>query len=115
MLGESSIPLLLLLFGMSLHGQRPLTQRALVPDILGGTIIKLAAMPAVAWLISWLGFGLTGNELLGVVVMAALPTAQNVFLFSSQFRMPTKAARDVVFLSSILSFPAILVIGLLLQ
>lgn len=113
MLGESSIPLLLLLFGMSLRGQLPLRQRALVPDILGGIVIKLAAMPTVAWLIGWLGFGLTGKVLLGVVVMAALPTAQNVFLFSSQFRMPTQAARDVVFLSSILSFPAILTISLL--
>ncbi|MFI7496722.1 AEC family transporter [Kocuria sp. M4R2S49] len=115
MLGESSIPLLLLLFGMSLHGQRPFEQRALVPDVLGGTLIKLTVMPAAAWAIGWFGFGLTGTELLGVVVMAALPTAQNVFLFSSQFRMPANAARDIIFLSSILSFPAILLISLLLQ
>ncbi|MEX5297394.1 AEC family transporter [Kocuria sp. CPCC 205292] len=115
MLGESSIPLLLLLFGMSLHGQRPFEQRALVPDVLGGTLIKLTVMPAAAWAIGWFGFGLTGTELLGVVVMAALPTAQNVFLFSAQFRMPANAARDIIFLSSMLSFPAVLLISLLLH
>ncbi|MUN64641.1 hypothetical protein GMA12_16085 [Kocuria sediminis] len=115
MLGESSVPLLLLLFGMSLHGQRPFRHRALMPDVVTGTLIKLTLMPAVAWLVGHLGFGLAGTELLGVVVMAALPTAQNVFLFSSQFRMPANAARDIIFLSSLLSFPVILLISLLLH
>ncbi|WP_188538755.1 AEC family transporter, partial [Kocuria dechangensis] len=115
MLGESSVPLLLLLFGMSLYGQRPFRHRALVPDVITGTLVKLTVMPAAAWLIGRFGFGLDGTELLGVVVMSALPTAQNVFLFSSQFRMPANAARDITFLSSILSFPAILLISLLLH
>ena len=114
MLGESSVPLLLLVFGMSLHGQRPFRQRALVPDVVGATLVKLTVMPAAAWALGRFGFGLDGTELLGVVVMAALPTAQNVFLFSSQFRMPTAVVRDVVLLSSLLSFPAIALIGVLL-
>lgn len=114
MLGEASIPLLLLLFGMSLHGQRPFRNRALVPDVVGGTLVKVVAMPVLAWAIGRFGFGLGGTELLGVVVMAALPTAQNVFLFSSQFRMPANAGRDIILLSSFLSFPAILLTGLLL-
>lgn len=115
MLGESSVPLLLLLFGMSLHGQHPFRHRALVPDVIAGTLVKLTVMPTAAWAIGSLGFGLASTELLGVVVMAALPTAQNVFLFSSQFRMPANAAREIIFLSSLLSFPAILLISLLLH
>lgn len=115
MLGQASVPLLLLLFGMGLHGQRPFRNRALVPDVLGGTLIKVAVMPVLAWAIARFGAGLDGTELLGVVVMAALPTAQNVFLFSSQFRMPANAARDIILLSSFLSFPAILLAGLLLH
>ncbi|MFI7579136.1 AEC family transporter [Kocuria kalidii] len=115
MLGQASIPLLLLLFGMSLHGQRPFRHRALVPDVVGGTLVKVVAMPVLAWAIGRFGFGLGGTELLGVVVMAALPTAQNVFLFSSQFRMPANAARDIILLSSFLSFPAVLLAGLLLH
>lgn len=115
MLGQASVPLLLLLFGMSLHGQRPFRTRALVPDVIGGTLVKVALMPVVAWGIARFGFGLGGTELLGVVVMAALPTAQNVFLFSSQFRMPADAGRDIILLSSFLSFPAVLLAGLLLR
>lgn len=115
MLGEASIPLLLLLFGMGLHGQRPFRNRALVPDVIGGTLVKVVVMPVLAWAIGRFGFGLDGTELLGVVVMAALPTAQNVFLFSSQFRMPANAGRDIILLSSFLSFPAVLLAGLLLH
>ena len=115
MLGQASVPLLLLLFGMGLHGQRPFRNRALVPDVLGGTLVKVVAMPVLAWAIGRFGFGLGGTELLGVVVMAALPTAQNVFLFSSQVRMPANAARDIILLSSFLSFPAVLLAGLLLH
>ncbi|MGQ1838053.1 AEC family transporter [Kocuria turfanensis] len=115
MLGEASVPLLLLLFGMGLHGQRPFRNRALVPDVIGGTLVKVVLMPVVGWGIARFGFGLGGTELLGVVVMAALPTAQNVFLFSSQFRMPSNAGRDIILLSSFLSFPAVLLAGLLLR
>ncbi|WP_372697355.1 hypothetical protein [Arthrobacter sp. JSM 101049] len=71
-------------------------------------------MPCAAWAAGHLLFGVSGTALFGVVVMAALPTAQNVYLFSSQFRMPTAAARDVIFLSSLLSLPVIGLIALLL-
>ncbi|WP_417218240.1 AEC family transporter [Arthrobacter sp.] len=114
MLGHASIPLLLVLFGMGLHGQKPLTDRAVRPDVVLSLAVKLVFMPAVAWVIGHLVFGVTGTALFGVVVMAALPTAQNVYLFASQFRMPVTAARDVIFLSSMLSLPVIGVIALLL-
>ncbi|MCG2621270.1 hypothetical protein LVY72_05005 [Arthrobacter sp. I2-34] len=59
-------------------------------------------------------FGLQGVDLLGVVVMSALPSAQNVFLSSGQFPMDSVVARDVVFITSLLSFPVILAIALAL-
>jgi Predicted permeases len=114
MLGHSSIPLLLVLFGMGLHGQKPLTDRAVRPDVVLSLAVKLVFMPAVAWAVGYLVFGVTGTALFGVVVMAALPTAQNVYLFASQFHMPVTAARDVTFLSSMLSLPVIGLIALLL-
>ncbi|MGG5752171.1 AEC family transporter [Zafaria sp. Z1313] len=115
MLGNASIVMLLLIFGMSLRGQAPLSQRSLAADVALATVVKLAVMPLTAWLLARFAFGLDGVELLGVVVMAALPTAQNVFLFSAQFRMPTLLARDVILLSSLLAFPAILLAAFLLS
>ncbi|MGO4383191.1 AEC family transporter [Specibacter sp. RAF43] len=115
MLGKASIPLLLLVFGISFYGQRPFKERGLVPDVVLATTIKLCLMPVVAWAAAHFVFRLEGVELFGVVVMAALPTAQNVFLFSQQFDMPTAAARDVIFLTSLLALPVILAASILLQ
>ncbi|HXD28498.1 MAG TPA: AEC family transporter [Arthrobacter sp.] len=114
MLGHSSIPLLLMLFGMGMYGQKPFAERSARPDVVLSLVVKLVLMPCTAWAIGRLGFGVSGTALFGVVVMAALPTAQNVYLFASQFRMPTAAARDVIFLSSLLSLPAVGLIALLL-
>lgn len=114
MLGHASVPLLLMMFGMSLIGQTPFRTREILADVVLGTLVKLAVLPVVAWLVGHFIFGLEGIDLFGVVVMAALPTAQNVFLFSTQFKLPTLAVRDITFATSLLAFPAILVIGLLL-
>lgn len=114
MLGHASVPLLLMMFGMSLIGQTPFRTREILADVVLGTLVKLAVLPVVAWAVGHFVFGLEGIDLFGVVVMAALPTAQNVFLFSTQFKLPTLAVRDITFATSLLAFPAILVIGLLL-
>jgi predicted permease len=114
LVGHASVPLLLLVFGMSLYGHRPLGRKDLVVDTLVATGVKLLLMPALGYAAGRWVFGLEGVDLLGVVVMAALPTAQNVFLFSGQFRMESAVARDVVFFTSLLSFPVIVVIALAL-
>jgi len=46
--------------------------------------------------------------------MAALPTAQNVFLFAGHFRLATTSVRDVTLLSMLLALPVSLLITLLL-
>ncbi|NKX54831.1 AEC family transporter [Arthrobacter mobilis] len=114
LVGHASVPLLLLVFGMSLYGQRPLGSRELVVDTLVASGVKLLLMPALGYVAGRWVFGLEGVDLFGVVAMSALPTAQNVFLFSGQFRMDSVVARDVVFFTSLLSFPVILVIAVLL-
>lgn len=114
MMGNASIVMLLLIFGMSLRGQSPFRDKSLLPDVITGSVIKLGLMPVIAWALGSFVFGLRGTELLGVVVMAALPTAQNVFLFATQFKMPSLIARDVIFVSSFAAFPVILAVAFLL-
>jgi predicted permease len=113
MLGNASVPLLLLLFGMSLRGQRPMGREARSEVVLG-TVLKALVMPALAWVVGRFLFGLDGIELLGVVLMAALPTAQNVFLFAGHFRLATTSVRDITLLSMLLALPVSLVVTLLL-
>jgi predicted permease len=113
MLGNASVPLLLLLFGMSLRGQAPMGREARAEVVLG-TVLKALVMPVLAWVVARFLFGLDGVELLGVVLMAALPTAQNVFLFAGHFRLATTSVRDVTLLSMLLALPVSLVITVLL-
>jgi malonate transporter len=44
--------------------------------------------------------GLTGPALLAAVVTAALPTAQNIFVFASRYRRGEAFARDTIVLST---------------
>jgi predicted permease len=46
-------------------------------------------------------FGLTGHDLFAVVVMAALPTAQNVFVAASRYRAAENLARDTVLVTTV--------------
>ncbi|MDF9278955.1 AEC family transporter [Arthrobacter sp. EH-1B-1] len=114
MLGQASIPLLLMVFGMSLRGQKPLAQRSLRADVVLGSVVKLALMPVIAWAVAYYLFRVEGTALLGVVAMAALPTAQNVFLFSAQFGLKVTLVRDIILMSSLLALPASLLVAVLL-
>ncbi len=114
MLGQASIPLLLMAFGMSLFGQRPLTDKSLRGEVFLSTFFKMFFMPLLAWSFASLVFQLEGTDLLGVLIMAALPTAQNVLLFSQQFRLETTVVREVVLCSTLLALPVTLAITIIL-
>lgn len=114
MLGQASVPLLLMLFGMSLYGQTSMRNLQRMPELLWLLVVKLICMPAVAWIVASQVFRLDGTELFGAVAMAALPAAQNVYLFARHFSMPVTIIRDVTLASSVFSLPVILVITFLL-
>lgn len=100
-LAQMAIPAMLLAFGISLIGARPLSAgegyRGL---ILLATAAKLALMPAVALGLGLL-WGLQGHALFAVVVMAALPTAQNVFVAASRYEVAEPLARDTVLVTTV--------------
>lgn len=108
MVGEASIPLMLIIFGMALWRQRPFTEANYVQDSIVAGICKNLVMPIVAWTLAGPLLGLSGEDLLGVVAMAALPTAQNVLLFGMHYGVPVTAAKDTIFTSAISSLPLIL-------
>jgi predicted permease len=59
-------------------------------------------------------FGLEGHDLFGVVVLAALPTAQNVFNYAQRYERGVIIARDTVLLTTVLCVPVLFVVALLL-
>lgn len=113
MLGGAAIPMVLLSFGMSLRGQRALqpgTGRAAVFTASG---LKVLAMPLVAWLIAT-AFGLSSHEVFVATIIAALPTAQNVYNYAATYRRSETMVRDTVFLTTFAALPVIAMISWLL-
>ena len=109
-----AVPSMLLAYGISLRlgpglgaGEPPRQIAALVS-------LKLVVQPIAAYLIGAYAMGLVDHDLLAVTVIAALPTAQNVFTFAMRYNRGVILARDTIFVATLLSVPVILVITWLL-
>ena len=115
MLGGASIPLVLLAFGMSLRGQRPLAPGRDRIDVIVATVVKTLVMPAIAFLIARFLLRLDDATTFAVVVVAALPTGQIVYNYASRYGRGLTIARDTVFVSTLAAIPVIVVAALLLS
>lgn len=113
-LGGAAIPMVLMAFGMSLHGQRLLKAGSGRKQVAVASLIKVAVMPVIAYVFGRFVFGLAGPELFAVVTVSALPTAQNIYNFSARYNRGTVVARDTVLVTTVASIPALLVIAALL-
>jgi len=113
-IGAAAVPVVLLAFGMSLHGRTPLAAGTARAEVVLATVMKLVVMPVVAWLVGWFVFGLHGQALFAVVLLAALPTAQNVYNYAQRYDLGVVLARDVVFLTTVLSPVALVAVAALL-
>ncbi|MCL2089916.1 MAG: AEC family transporter [Micrococcales bacterium] len=113
-LGGAAVPLVLMAFGMSLRGQRPLAPGSPRRAVLVATGLKVGAMPAVAWLLA-VALRLPAHLLFAVVVSAALPTAQNMNSYAARYGRAQVLARDSVALSTVAAVPVILVLTVLLR
>jgi malonate transporter and related proteins len=111
MLAGGAVPMVLLAFGLSLAGRAPLQKDDGRTETLVATFLKIAGMPVIVWLLGRFVFGLEGQHLLASVIMAALPTAQNVFLFASPYGRGMTVARDVILCTTILCVGALLVVA----
>jgi len=115
LLGGASVPGALLAFGLSLQGVRVL-KKGTSPrrDIALASVLKVLVQPVLAYLLGRFAFGLDDHALFAVVVVAALPTAQNVFVYASAYGRGTVLARDAALVTTLASVPAIGVIAALL-
>ena len=124
MLGRVAVPLMMLALGMSLAGApRPLRSPEPDASVRGagrrsGLWLavgwKLAVMPGLAVVVG-LATGLSGAQLLTPVVTAALPTAQNVFMYASRYGVGKDLARDAVLLTTAGFVPVVLLAAAILR
>jgi predicted permease len=108
------VPVILLGFGMALHGSRILAAGTNRREVLLASTLKLAVMPVVAWLLGQYVWHLEGHRLFVVVVLAALPTAQNVFNYAQRYGVATVLARDTVLITTALSIVVLVIVAALL-
>lgn len=114
LIGNMSVPAVLLAFGISLYGgERPGRGEDRVALYLSA-LLKAVAQPVVAWAVGAGLFGLRGEALLAVVVIAALPAAQNLFTYASHYGVAERFARESILLSTLLSVPVLITVAALL-
>jgi hypothetical protein len=111
-IGSAAVPVVLIVFGMSLSGRRVLAAGPDRAATVAAVALKTAGMPVVALLLA-VAMGLSRQTTYAVTVLAALPTAQNVFLYGQRFETGLVLARDAIFLSTVACVPALLLIALL--
>src|SRR5690606_9319159 len=100
-LADMAIPAMLLAYGLSLHGSRPLAKEDGYRGLIAvASVSKLLIMPIIALGVGLL-LGMRGVSLYEVVVMAALPTAQNVYVAAARYRASENLARDTVLITTI--------------
>jgi hypothetical protein len=114
LIANACVPVMLISYGISLYGQRVLGPSGRRRDIVLATGLKLVAMPLIAWAVAEFVFGLSDHDVLIVVVLAALPTAQNVFNYSQRYGVGETISRDTVFLTTIGCVPVLLLATILL-
>lgn len=114
LIANACVPVLLISYGISLHGQRVLGVPGRRRDVLVASVLKLAVMPIVAWAVAAHLLHLSPADVLIVTVLAALPTAQNVFNYSQRFDIGEPIARDTVFVTTLGCVPVLLLITWLL-
>jgi predicted permease len=114
LLGGASVPLMLVGFGMSLVGARPLAAGEGRVDVLLASVLRAIAMPLLAWATGAFLFSLPPEQLHASVVLAGLPTAQNVLNFATRYGTGIPIARDTGLITTIAAVPVLLVVSVLL-
>lgn len=114
LIANACVPILLISYGISLYGQRVLGPSGRRRDIVLASALKLFVMPLIAWAVAHFLFQLPAHDVLIVTVLAALPTAQNVFNYAQRFDVGETIARDTVFVTTLGCVPILLGITLFL-
>ena len=110
-LGAAAVPCALFAVGASL-ATLPVGGEA--PESLLLTLLKLVVHPALVWLIAVPVMGLGGLAVSVAVVLAAMPSAVNVYLFGARYEAASGVAARTVLLTTVGSVVTLAVVLLLL-
>jgi malonate transporter len=111
LVGGMAVPSMLLAYGISLRlGPKPGAGTS-AGEIAWISTLKLLVQPATAYVVGRFVLDLDTTGLLAVTVLAALPTAQNIFVHATRYGRGEVVARDSIFVTTVLSVPVLFVIA----
>lgn len=113
MIGGAAVPVALIVFGMAVAEPPYLPQGPNRQAVAVATAAKCLLHPAVAGVIAVAVFGVTGRELVTAMVLAALPTAQNVYIYAGQYGTGQQLARDTAVVTTLAAIPVLMAITVL--
>jgi predicted permease len=108
LVAQLAVPLMLIIFGMSLHG---LSVRPGLHDRVPTTIaviLKSAVQPLLAWVLAAFVFHLDTFSTFVVTACAILPTGQNVVLYSVRYGVGQGVAQSTAVFTTVLAVPLLL-------
>ena len=142
LLGGAAVPVALITLGMSLHAGRTAesnlganavaaaaaattttvepskparTRNSRIAETAISILLKTCLHPVLAYLLARYALNLPAHDVLAVTLCAALPSAQNVFIYASEYALDTAFARNAVICSTIASMAGLWTVAALLK
>jgi malonate transporter len=104
LMGETAAPLALFALGQSLFFDLKKIVGKELMEVSIITFIKLLILPTLAFFIGKYIFHLSQFWLASLILMAAMPSPKNMFIFAVRYKLDVKKASTVVAVSTLLSF-----------
>ncbi|MEV0561354.1 AEC family transporter [Dactylosporangium sp. NPDC050588] len=115
LLGDAAVPSALVALGLSLVRTNDPDQAPARPvEVALSVVLKSCVQPLVCFLLARYVLGLHGAGLFATVLCAALPTAQNTFVFARAYGVDGRFPRDAVVASTAVSMVTLTVVAVLL-
>jgi malonate transporter len=108
LVAQLTVPLMLIIFGMSLHGLKPRQDSVDRVPTLFAVVLKSAIQPLLAWLLAVFVFHLDSFSTFVVTACAILPTGQNVVLYAVRYGVGQNLAQSTAVITSALAIPLLL-------
>ena len=108
LVAQLTVPLMLIIFGMSLHGLSPRQGSVDRVPTLFAVVLKSAVQPVLAWLLAVFVFHLDTFSTFVVTACAILPTGQNVVLYAVRYGVGQNLAQSTAVITSALAIPLLL-------
>ncbi|MFI5728583.1 AEC family transporter [Kribbella sp. NPDC051587] len=113
LLAAAAVPVALIAYGLSLSAGAK-DSISVQRDVVLAVVLKTVAQPLIAYTVARWVLDLHGTALLAPTLLAALPTAQNVYVYAVHYRTSRTLARSAVLISTLVSIPLMTAIAGLL-